>query len=66
MKYTGKALLITLFTLLFCSHINAQTIYSGRVSYNISINDVANNVEVTTNGSEILLHMKLENGRVEI
>ena len=63
MKYTGKALLITLFTLLFCSHINAQTIYSGRVSYNISINDVANNVEVTTNGSEILLHMKLENGR---
>ena len=63
MKYAGKALLIALFTLLFCSHINAQTIYSGRVSYNISINDVANNVEVTTNGSEILLHMKLENGR---
>ena len=63
MKYTGKALLITLFTLLFCSHINAQTIYSGRVSYNISINDVANNVDVTTNGSEILLHMKLGNGK---
>lgn len=63
MKYAGKALLLTLFTLFFCSHINAQTIYSGRVSYNISINDITNNVEVTTNGSEILLHMKLENGK---
>jgi hypothetical protein len=58
-----KAILIAICTLLFCSHINAQTIYSGRVSYNISINDVANNVEVTTNGSEILLHMKLANGK---
>lgn len=63
MKNAGMALLIILFTLLFCSHINAQTIYSGRISYNISINDVANNVDVTTNGSEILLHMKLENGK---
>jgi len=63
MKYAGKALLITLFTLLFCSNINAQTIYSGKVSYNITINDVANDVEVFTNGSEILLHMKLGNGK---
>ena len=66
MKYAGKALLLTLFTLLFCSHINAQTIYSGKVSYNITINDVANDVDVTTNGAEILLHMKLQNHKTSI
>lgn len=58
-----KAILIAICTLLFIPRIHAQTIYSGKVSYNITINDVANDVDVTTNGAEILLHMKLQNGR---
>ena len=58
-----KAILIAICTLLFIPRINAQTIYSGKVNYKITINDVSNDVEVTTNGAEILLHMKLENGR---
>lgn len=58
-----KAILIAICTLLLIPSIHAQTIYSGKVSYNITINDVANDVDVTTNGAEILLHMKLQNGR---
>ena len=58
-----KAILIAICTLLFIPRTNAQTIYSGKVNYKITINDVSNDVEVTTNGAEILLHMKLENGR---
>jgi hypothetical protein len=58
-----KAILIAICTLLFIPSTNAQTIYSGKVNYKITINDVSNDVEVTTNGAEILLHMKLENGR---
>ena len=63
MKYAYKTILIAICTLLFIPRIHAQTIYSGKVSYNITINDVANDVDVTTNGAEILLHMKLQNGR---
>lgn len=63
MKYAYKTILIAICTLLFIPSIHAQTIYSGKVSYNITINDVANDVDVTTNGAEILLHMKLQNGR---
>ena len=63
MKYSYVAILTAICSLLFIQHTSAQTIYSGKVNYKITINDVSNDVEVTTNGAEILLHMKLENGR---
>ena len=63
MKYSYIAILTAICSLLFIQHTSAQTIYTGKINYKITINDVSNDVEVTTNGAEILLHMKLENGR---
>lgn len=54
--------LVVCICLIFSATINAQSLFTGKVTYNITINKTDNDIEVTTNGSQILLHMKVPDG----